>query len=191
MKTQGPPPHPKCKCNISSFFTFPHLSSCLICVKEIMINVVLLQMMGGWEGLGVAHSCLRFGQGKRGWVPYFYTFCLFFLLLIALSSLVHDSCCVFLCFFFAFFVSAPFNQVLLVRRNCCVCFLNFFSKVRLLITTLWITFKKGECFHFSHSLGSLPYLYIKIRFICQVQHFSLLTCYPYFFFSHDLMLVHL
>ena len=47
MLTQGPTLVPKCKLNISSFLTLPHSSDCLICAKEIMIIVSLLQMIGG------------------------------------------------------------------------------------------------------------------------------------------------
>ena len=41
--------------NISSFLTFPYPLDCLICAKEIMIIVLLLHMIGGWEGWGVVH----------------------------------------------------------------------------------------------------------------------------------------
>ena len=34
MLTQGPPPDPKCKLNISSFLTLPHLSDCLACTRN-------------------------------------------------------------------------------------------------------------------------------------------------------------
>ena len=56
MLTQGPTPYPKCKVNISLFLTLPHQSDCLICAKDIMI-IVLLQMMGQWEGWGLIHLC--------------------------------------------------------------------------------------------------------------------------------------
>ena len=42
------------------------------------------------------------------------------------------------------------------------------SKVRFLITSQWISLKKGECFEFSHSLGSLPYV-IKSEIDFQVE----------------------
>ena len=47
MLTQGPAPDLKCKLNISSFLTLPHLSDCLISTRNYMSNVLLLQMMGG------------------------------------------------------------------------------------------------------------------------------------------------
>ena len=55
------------------------------------------------------------------------------------------------------------------------------GKITFLITTLWICLKKGKCFDFNYSFGSLPYLYIPFRLLDQVYHFSLLICYPYSF----------
>ena len=55
MLTQGPTPDPKCELNITSFLTLPHPSHCPICAKDIMVIVLLLQVMGGWEGWGVVH----------------------------------------------------------------------------------------------------------------------------------------
>ena len=46
MLTQGPTPDPKCKLNISSFLTLPHLSDCLICTRNAMSILLLLQMVG-------------------------------------------------------------------------------------------------------------------------------------------------
>ena len=46
-------PDPKCKLIISSFLTLPHLLDCLICVRNAMPIVLLLQMMGGWDRWGV------------------------------------------------------------------------------------------------------------------------------------------
>ena len=126
--------------------------------------------------MGGGSFMLGFGGGTM-WVPYFYIFCsIFVLLLIVLSWLVHDSCCIFLSLFFTFFLSGLFNKVSLVPRSCCVCFVKIILKVRFLITTLWISFKKGEC------------LYIKIRLIVQVYHFSLLVCSPYSILFHALIL---
>ena len=50
MLTQGPTPDSKCNLNISSFLTLPHLSDYLICTRNSMSIVLLLQMMG--DGLG-------------------------------------------------------------------------------------------------------------------------------------------
>ena len=53
MLTQGPAPDPKCKLNIRSFLRLPHLSDCLICTRNSMSIVLLLQMIGGWDWWGV------------------------------------------------------------------------------------------------------------------------------------------
>ena len=119
--TQEPAPDPKCKLNITSFFTFPHPLDCLICAKDIMI-IVLLKMMGGMGRLGVVYLCwgLRGGIGCRYHI--FSIFCsVFVLLLIVLSWLVHDNCC--LCF-----IDTTISKTI--------------SKVRFLITNLWISLKR-------------------------------------------------
>ena len=59
-------------------------------------------------------------------------------------------------FVFCFSISGRFKYALLVHRNCCL-FCKTISKVRFLITSLWISLKKGECFDLNHSSGSLPY----------------------------------
>ena len=51
MLTQGQAPDPKCKLNISSLLTLSHLSDCLICTRNPMSIVLLLQMVGG-DGIG-------------------------------------------------------------------------------------------------------------------------------------------
>ena len=55
MLTQGLAPNPKCELNITSFLTLPHPLHCPICTKDIIITVLSLQVMGGWEGLGVVY----------------------------------------------------------------------------------------------------------------------------------------
>ena len=57
MLTQGPTPDPKCKLNISSFLTLPHLLDCLNCTRNSVPIVLLLKMMAGWD---------RWGRG--GWL---------------------------------------------------------------------------------------------------------------------------
>ena len=52
MLNQGPAPDLKCKLIISSFFTLPHLLDRLICTRNAMSIVLLLQMMGGWDRWG-------------------------------------------------------------------------------------------------------------------------------------------
>ena len=130
MLTQGPAPDPKCRLNITSFLTFPHTLHCLICAKDIMSTVLLLQEIEGQESWGRGLIYVRVLVGEQGFdfiLSLF--FCLVFVLLLTvLSLLVHDSLlCLLHCFFFAFFVSDPFNQALLVHRNCCVCFVKLFK----------------------------------------------------------------
>ena len=76
-----------------------------------MVTVLLLQVMGGWEGWGwfIYVRVWVGGQGV-GIIFFLFFFSVFVLLLIVLSWLVHDSLlCLFNCSFFAFFVSGPFN----------------------------------------------------------------------------------
>ena len=72
MLTQRPTADLKCKLNVSSFLTLAHLLDCLICTRDYMSIVLLLEMMGnrigGWGG----------GGGRRGLLSY--SFCCFFLL---------------------------------------------------------------------------------------------------------------
>ena len=49
MLTEGPAPDPKCKLIIASFLTLSHLLDCLICVRNAMSIVFLLQMIGVWD----------------------------------------------------------------------------------------------------------------------------------------------
>ena len=65
MLTQGPAPDPKCKLNISAFLTLPHLLDCLICTRNSMSIVLLLQMMGGWVRWGwlIYNRVWEGGQG--------------------------------------------------------------------------------------------------------------------------------
>ena len=49
MLTQGPATDSKCKLNISSLLTLPHLSDPLICTMNPMSVVLLLQMMEEWD----------------------------------------------------------------------------------------------------------------------------------------------
>ena len=44
--------NPKCKLNISSFLTLPHLLGCLICTRNCVSIVLLLGMMEAWDRLG-------------------------------------------------------------------------------------------------------------------------------------------
>ena len=55
MLTQGPTPDPKCELNIASFLRLAHPLRYPICAKDTMVIVLLLQVMGGWEGWEVVH----------------------------------------------------------------------------------------------------------------------------------------
>ena len=62
--TQGTTSDLKCKLNISSFLTLPHPLDWLICAKDNLIIVLLLQMMGEWEGWEVVvYLCWGTGGG--------------------------------------------------------------------------------------------------------------------------------
>ena len=58
MLTPVPTPDPKYKLIMSSFFTLSHLLDCLICPRNAMSIVLLLQVMGGW------HRCGGGGGGR-------------------------------------------------------------------------------------------------------------------------------
>ena len=52
MLIQGPAPDPKCKLNISSFLALRHLSDCLICTRNSVSIVFLLEMVRDGIGRG-------------------------------------------------------------------------------------------------------------------------------------------
>ena len=116
--TQGPAPDRKCKLNISSFPTLPHLSDCLIFTRSFVSIVFLLEMVGDGIGGGgwFTRGC---GRGDRGWVFCFSScFVLFFFISLVLllfvlpcplsfclKRLEHDSCCVYFFVFYSIFFS--------------------------------------------------------------------------------------
>ena len=65
MLTQGPAPDPKCKLNISSFLTLPHLLDCLICARNSMSIVLLLKMVRVWGRWGVVDLYHQSMGGRR------------------------------------------------------------------------------------------------------------------------------
>ena len=103
--TQGPTPDPKCKLIISPFLSLPHLLDCLICTRNAMSIILLLQLMG--DGLGGEWLIyIRGGVGNRGWVSsysffsvflYVFVFCCLMFSVPSFRLLEHDGCCV--CFF--------------------------------------------------------------------------------------------
>ena len=85
MLTQGPAPDPKCKLSILSFLTLPHLLDRLICARNVLSIVLLLQIMG--DGIGGDGSfILGFGWGHTQWVSS-YSFCFFLVFLCFVFSL--------------------------------------------------------------------------------------------------------
>ena len=65
MQTQGHTPDPKCELSIPSFLTLPCPLDILICANDIMIIVLLLHMMRGWEGWEVVQLCYGL-VGRQG-----------------------------------------------------------------------------------------------------------------------------
>ena len=49
LLTQGPAPDPKCKVNILLFLILARLLDYAICTRNVMLIVLILQMVGGWE----------------------------------------------------------------------------------------------------------------------------------------------
>ena len=103
--TQGPTPDPKCKLIISPFLSLPHLLDCLICTRNAMSIILLLQLMG--DGLG-GEWLIYIGVwvGNGGWVSsysffsvflYVFVFCCLMFSVPSFRLLEHDGCCV--CFF--------------------------------------------------------------------------------------------
>ena len=78
MLTQWPAPDPKSKLNIS-FLTLPYPIDCFICAKDLMIIVLLLQMIGGWEVWGWFIK-----TGFEGQVGGCHIFSVFVMLLVVL-----------------------------------------------------------------------------------------------------------
>ena len=62
--------------NISSFLTLPHLLDCLICSSNSVSTVLLLRMIGGWDGWGVVDSYQGVSGGTGGRY-YLIVFCFF------------------------------------------------------------------------------------------------------------------
>ena len=84
MLTQGPAPDPKCKFIISSFLTLPHLLDCLICTRNTMPFVLLLQMMGGWDRWGLVDLYYGLGGGTGGGIILYLFFVFLYLVLLYL-----------------------------------------------------------------------------------------------------------
>ena len=167
MLTQGLAPDPKCKLNISSFLTLPHLLDCLICTRNYVSIVLLLWMTRGWDRWGWGGVDSYQGVGTRG--GYYLLVCSFFYIYIcafvfwSLMSYLffkwveHDSCCV--CFFVYYLFSlspAPLTSSYW-GIEIVVSVMYHYLWSQYLIIILWISLEMGECFNLNHSLGCLPY----------------------------------
>ena len=58
MLAESPAPDPKGKLIIFTFLTLPYLSDCLICTRNVMAILLLLQMMRRWG----------WDRWERGWL---------------------------------------------------------------------------------------------------------------------------
>ena len=133
MLTQGPAPDPKCKLNISSFFTLPHLLDCLICTRcqvphlldcLIYAHCIAIINDAGWDRWEMIDLCQGVG-GETGGGYYliavvFLTWAVVFCSLMSSVSffkwLEHDSCCV--CFFVYYLCSL--SLVSLTKSYWCI-----------------------------------------------------------------------
>ena len=79
-------------------------------------------------------------------------------------------------------ISNEFDITSVLKLLCLYC--KTISKVVFLITTLWISLKKGECYDFSHLFGSLTYFihrYQTSRSSLSFQLVELLSLFIYAF----------
>ena len=117
---------------------------CTLTISDEVVSQIILSCLGNFS----TFLMIRFASRS----PSDYSFCNFFFhwrhfLLLFTSS--RSNLCTFwkACVFFTKFIRAW-------KLWCLFCKIS--SKVRFLITDLWISLKKGGCFDFNHSLGSLP-----------------------------------
>ena len=118
---------PKCKLIISSFLTFPYLIHWLICTRNIVLLLQMMEGMGG--GPWFISEC---GWRDRWWISsdsfcFFFVFFLFLYFLLLGPQTFYDGC--YVCFngvFFCFLSLVPIHQELLVHRNSHVCCVRLF-----------------------------------------------------------------
>ena len=108
------------------------------------------------QGVGGGWFIKGWGSEDRGLVlsySYFSFFLFSHVLCCFFKWLEHDSCC----FSFLFSLSLVASS----RRYWCleivVSVMENYSWSQYLITALWISLEKGECFNLNHSLQCLPY----------------------------------
>ena len=80
MLNQGHTPDLECNLNISVFLKLPHPLHYLICNKNIMIIVLLLQMMERCEDCGVVHLYLGLSGGTEA--EFLFSFFLFLFIVL-------------------------------------------------------------------------------------------------------------
>ena len=78
MLTQGPVLDPKCKLDISSFLTLPHLLDYLICTRKSVSIILLLWMMGEWWGVVDSYQGVGDGKGAGDYLIVGFFTCAFF-----------------------------------------------------------------------------------------------------------------
>ena len=83
--------------------------------------------------VGVVDLCLCLAEQGQGWVSYIFYF--WFCFFVAVN-----------CFFHAVLLSVSLLSLILC-----------YQKDKFLISTLWVSWKKGECFDLSQSFGSSVY----------------------------------
>ena len=99
MLTVEPTRDPKCRLNISSFLTLPHLLDCLICTRNSVSIVFFWWMIRGWDRWVVVDSYQDVGGGTGAgyYLIGFFIFAFVFLSLMPclfFKWVEHDSCCV-------------------------------------------------------------------------------------------------
>ena len=85
----GPAADPKCRLIMSSFLTLPDLLDCLICTRNAMSIVLLLQVMGEWDRWGLIdlyEGVVGGTGGGHNLICFFLGFCI--LLLLVLSPFI-------------------------------------------------------------------------------------------------------
>ena len=140
MLTQRPTADLKCKLNVSSFLTLAHLLDCLICTRDYMSIVLLLEMMGNRIG----------GWGGGGWregaiiLQFLVLFSFGFVFCCVISCpffrwLEHDSCCVcffvFFCAFLEKLVSQCFSPCVIKEKTC---YIENYSRRKKFVKFDWI-----------------------------------------------------
>ena len=129
MLTQVLTPVPKYKLNFCISYTSMSIRLPHLCQEYHSHCVTTANDRVGWEGW---RWLIYVGVWEEGEGVGITLFLLFVLLLCCCWLLFHDWCMMVVVFvslfLFAFFVSGPFNYMLLVQRNCCVCSVKLFQK---------------------------------------------------------------